>query len=72
MAIRFNYQSSALRVCVDALDGGRVRGRIVSQRLSDELPFSDVNDFITKMDALLDVQVYPQAFRSIRTFTADT
>ena len=70
MAIRFNYQSSALRVCVDALDGGRISGRIVSQRLSDELSFSDVNDFITKMDALLDVQVYPQAFRSIRTFTA--
>lgn len=70
MAIRFNYQTSALRVCVDAVENGRISGRIVGQRLSESLPFSDVSDFIAKVDVLLDMQVYPQAFRKLRSFTA--
>ena len=69
MAIRFNYQTSALRVCVDAAENGRISGRVVGQRLTESLPFSDFNDFIEKIDALLDLQVYPKAFRSLRTFT---
>ena len=69
MAIRFNYQTSALRVCVDAAENGRISGRVVGQRLTESLPFSDVNDLIAKIDALLDLQVYPKAFRSLRTFT---
>lgn len=69
LAIRFNYQTAALRVCVDSRQGGRISGRIVGQRLSESLPFSDVSDFVAKIDALLDLQVYPQAFRSIRSFT---
>ena len=70
MAIRFNYQSSALRVCVDTLQDGQIAGRIVGQRLSSPLSFHDINDFIAKIDTLLDIQVYPQAFRSLRSFTA--
>ena len=69
MAIRFNYQTSALRVCVDAVNSGRISGFVVGQRLREKLPFSDISDLIAKIDALLDVQVYPQAFRSLRTFT---
>ncbi len=69
MAIRFNYQTSALRVCVDAVNDGSISGYVVGQRLSEKLPFTDISDFIAKIDALLDVQVYPQAFRILRTFT---
>ena len=69
MAIRFNYQTSALRVCVDSIHDSHVSGRVVGQRLSAPLSFSDISDFIAKIDALLDLQVYPQAFRSLRSFT---
>ena len=69
MAIRFNYQTSALRVCIDTVDGSHVSGQVVSQRLCAPLFFSDISDFIAKVDALLDLQVYPQAFRSLRSFT---
>lgn len=69
MAIRLNYQSAALRVCVDKADGGRFCGRIVGQRLSTPITFTDINDFVVQVDALLDAQRFPQAFQRIRSFT---
>ena len=69
MSIRLNYQSAALRVCVDGTEGGRFSGRVVGQRLSTPILFSDINDFVVQVDALLDVQKFPQAFQRIRSFT---
>lgn len=69
MSIRLNYQSAALRVCVDGAEDRRFCGRIVGQRLSMPILFTDINDFIVQVDALLDVQKFPQAFQRIRSFT---
>ena len=68
MAFRLNYQSAALRVCVDEAGGGKFQGRVVSQRLSAPMVFHDV-DFFTQIDAILNEQKYPQAFQRVRTFS---
>lgn len=70
MAIRLNYQSAALRICLDETKNGAFCGRIVGQRLIEPIFFIDINDFVTQVDALLDVQKFPQAFQRIRSFTA--
>ena len=64
--MRFNYQAAALRVC---LDDRNFSGRIVGQRVSKPIYFSDINDFMVQVDALLDVQKFPRAFQKIRSFT---
>lgn len=69
MPIRLNYQAAALRVCIDQVENGSFRGRIIGQRLSTPVTFVDVNDFLARVNVLLDVQKFPQAFQSIRSFT---
>lgn len=69
MAIHFNFQTAALRVCVDSTEGGSFQGRIVGQRISSAINFTDINSFIVQVDTLLDVQRFPQAFQRIRSFT---
>ena len=71
MPIRFNYQSAALKVCVDRMENGAFCGQVVGQRLSAPITFSDVNEFFAKVDALLDVQKFPQAFQSMRVFESE-
>ncbi|MBQ8263761.1 MAG: hypothetical protein IJY96_03165 [Oscillospiraceae bacterium] len=69
MAMQFNFQTAALRVCVDSTEGGSFQGRIVGQRISSAIHFTDINSFIVQVDTLLDVQRFPQAFQRIRSFT---
>ena len=68
MAIKMNYNTAALQVCIDAADTDAVRGRVLGQRLTAPIEFSDVGDFLLKIDALLDAQNFPQAFERSRTF----
>ena len=68
MALRLSYDTAALRVCVDQALDGRIRGRIVSQRLSAPIVFSDVTDLILQAEGVMDAQKFPQAFQRIRTF----
>lgn len=69
MSIPLNYENASLRVCVDDAANGMFRGRIVGKRLNAAISFSDINDFILQVDALLDMQRFPQAFQRIRSFT---
>jgi len=62
------YKSSELRVCVDSVSDGRMSGRVYSMRLSNPIEFSDINDFILKVEDVLDAQNYPQAFQTKRIF----
>ena len=62
------YKSSELRVCVDFVSDGRMSGKVYSMRLSNPIEFSDVNDFILKIEDVLDAQNYPQAFQAKRIF----
>ena len=68
MSIPLNYQNASLRVCVDDSANGVFRGRIVGKRLNAAISFTDINDFIVQVDALLDIQKFPQAFQRIRSF----
>jgi len=62
------YKSSGLRVCVDSVEEGRMSGKVYSMRLSSPIEFSDINDFILKVEGVLDAQNYPQAFQTKRMF----
>lgn len=69
MALRFNYTEAAFRICVDTADDSRICGRIASQRLRSPIAFSDINDLIKQLDTIMDVQLFPKAFMSIRSFS---
>lgn len=69
MSIPLNYQNASLRVCVDDAANGVFRGRIIGKRLNSAISFSDINNFVVQVDALLDIQKFPQAFQRIRSFT---
>ena len=62
------YKSSELRVCVDSVADGRMSGRVYSMRLSNPIEFSDINDFLLKIESVMDTQNYPQAFQAKRMF----
>jgi len=69
VSIKLNYQLAQLRVCVDSVTGGRISGRITGQRICTPIDFIDISDFISKIDAIMDSQKYPQSFQRIRSFT---
>ena len=68
MDFRLNFREAALRVCVDGRERGGFQGRVCGRRLSEPLEFSDISDLVLKVDALMDVQKFPQAFQRIRSF----
>lgn len=70
MSLKLNYFSSAFRICVDEVRDHYISGRIVSQRLMEPVPFSDINQLISQLDAAMDGQQYPKAFQQIRSFKA--
>lgn len=70
MTLHFNAQASALHVCVNSTYGSGFCGRITGPRLNAPLFFTDINNFIVQVDALLDIQQFPQAFQRIRSFTS--
>jgi len=62
------YNEQALRMCIDGTDGDKVWGRVFSMRLSRPVDFVDLSDFVMKMDAMMDIQNFPQAFQRKRAF----
>ena len=68
--ISLGYNESALRVCVDGVDGDKLWGRVFSMRLSAPIPFGDLGDFVMKMDQVMDEQNFPQSFQRKREFKA--
>lgn len=69
MSLQLNYQTAQMRVCIDSVDNGKISGYVVSQRMHTPIAFSDITEFLTKAEAVMDTQKYPQAFQRIRTFT---
>ena len=69
MSLNFNYSSSAFRICVDQVSGHYLSGRIAGQRLKAPVAFSDVNQLLSQLDAVMDSQQFPQAFQRIRAFS---
>ena len=64
----YNYSTSSLRVCIDALKDGRISGRVLGRRLSTPILFSDINELIVKIDDVFDAQDFPQSFQRRRRF----
>jgi len=62
------YNEQALRMCIDGADGDKVWGRVFSMRLSQPVDFTDLSDFVMKMDAIMDAQNFPQSFQRKRAF----
>lgn len=71
MSLKLNYSSSAFHICVDEVHDHYISGRIASQRLTEPVPFSDVNQLLYQLDAAMDSQQYPKAFQQIRSFNTE-
>lgn len=65
-----NFRDAALRVCVDAAEGGRLSGQVYAARLAAPLHFSDAGSLVLRIEEVLDSRNFPQAFRRTRTFSA--
>lgn len=68
MITSLGYNEQALKLCIDSNDKGNVAGKVVSMRLSRPIEFFNLNDFIMKMEAVMDLQNFPQSFQRKRGF----
>lgn len=66
---KFNHAQAGFRICVDKSDCGCIHGRVYSQRLLEPLTFSDISDLLLKLEEVLDVQKFPQAYERTRSFS---
>lgn len=64
-----NADSAALRVCVNEATPDHIAGQVYSQRLTAPMPFSDLGTLLLRLDQVLDIQNFPQAFQRVRSFT---
>ena len=69
MTTRIGHQNGVIRICVDRLEGEQIGGRVLSQRLTAPMDFSDLGSLLLQLEALLERQNFPQAFQRIRSFT---
>lgn len=58
----------AIHVCVDAYEDRVLRGRLQSAAWAGEMSFVSLMDFFKQVERLLDEQLPPQAFTSMRRF----
>ena len=69
---KIDHQNGAIRICVDRLEGNRAGGRVLSQRLTAPMAFSDLGSLLLQLESLLERQNFPQAFQRMRSFTKET
>ncbi len=58
----------AIHVCVDAYPNRVLQGRLQSAAWVGEMPFVSLMDFFKQVEHLLDEQLPPQAFTTMRRF----
>lgn len=71
MPAKMNHYDAAIRVCVDEVGEGRVRGYLTSRRLTAPVPFADLGSLVLQVEEILNRQHFPQAFERTRTFFPD-
>ena len=71
MPTKIDHQNGAIRICVDRLEGNRAGGRVLSQRLTAPMAFSDLGSLLLQLESLLERQNFPQAFQRMRSFTKE-
>ena len=69
---KIDHQNGAIRICVDRMEGNRAGGRVLSQRLTAPMVFSDLGSLLLQLESLLERQNFPQAFQRMRSFTKET
>ena len=72
MPTKIDHQNGAIRICVDRMEGNRAGGRVLSQRLTAPMVFSDLGSLLLQLESLLERQNFPQAFQRMRSFTKET
>ncbi|NLT57574.1 MAG: hypothetical protein GXX99_01255 [Clostridiales bacterium] len=65
---KFNYREATFRICIDRYQGGRMEGRVYSERLKSPICFSDWGSLLLQLDDVMDLQRQPQAFLKQREF----
>ncbi|WP_458863401.1 hypothetical protein [Acidaminobacterium chupaoyuni] len=70
MAIQWNPNNAAMKICIDHISGSSYSGRIFSRRLKSPMFFSDPASLILQTEDLMEQQNFPQAFQRIRRFRA--
>lgn len=68
MAAVYYYPSTAIRVCVDDINGTCISGRAYCAQLDDVFHFNDVGELILGMEDMFDERGYPDAFQIKRSF----
>ena len=68
---KIDHQNGTIRICVDRLEGNRAGGRVLSQRLTAPMAFSDLGSLLLQLESLLERQNFPQAFQRMRSFTKE-
>jgi hypothetical protein len=66
--MKLNHYMAFLKVAINEHDGGRISGRVYSQRLKEPIDFNDTGDLLLQIEELLDLQDFPRAFQRKRTF----
>ena len=72
ISMKLNQNNSALRVCVDSVTNGQIRGVVYGQRLEKPFIFADIGDLLLQIDDVLNNQDYPRAFQRKRSFGPET
>ena len=68
MAAVYYYPSTAIRVCVDEINGTRVSGRAYCAQIDDVFNFRDIDELVLGMEDMFDERGYPDAFQKKRRF----
>lgn len=68
MARERKYPLNGLRVCIDSMEGGEIRGFFYTPLDRESHEAHGFEDFVLKADHLFDKYGYPQAFVSGRSF----
>ena len=69
MPAKMNHYDAAIRVCVDQVEDGHIRGFLTSRRLTAPIPFEDLGNLVLQVEEILNRQHFPQAFERTRSFT---
>ncbi len=68
MAAVYYYPSTAIRVCVDDINGSQISGRAYCAQIEKTFHFGDIVELVLEMENIFDERGYPDAFQIKRSF----
>lgn len=67
MAAVYYYPSTAIRVCVDEINGSQISGRAYCAQIANTFYFNDIVELVLEMENIFDERGYPDAFQIKRS-----